>query len=81
MGDTAVTALVAAFPGEDGQAEVHVEVRCREPFALILVWFACGMRIWNAQIQRTGGIKGVLDLRVLSFQSRLQACAPSAPLP
>ncbi|KAK2076952.1 hypothetical protein QBZ16_005180 [Prototheca wickerhamii] len=25
MGDTAVTALVAAFPGDDGQAEVHVE--------------------------------------------------------
>lgn len=27
MGNAAVTAVVAAFPGEDGQVEVHVEVR------------------------------------------------------
>lgn len=26
IGETAVTAMVAAFPGDDGQVEVHVEV-------------------------------------------------------
>lgn len=58
MGDTAVTALVAAFPGEDGQAEVHVEVGLREAFALVLAWFACGVRAWNAHIQCPGGGAG-----------------------
>lgn len=31
IGETAVTVVVAAFPGDEGQAEVHVEVGFDDP--------------------------------------------------